>query len=157
MGKRINHNKIKLILISLLLMGLVACGPRQIKSSIPKAGQSKTRQDQVASNYQAIGVDGKVSLGVRVKNGEMHIEIQNLVPDNVLASAYLEYIRTDGDKSYDPVPLDADMINLSGGASSDTLVYVPQKTVGKEGFVQVKALVYKNSIDDYVLTHGDQG
>lgn len=115
-------------------------------SKSPNSG----REDK--GNYNTEGVEGKASIeNVIIDGGQINLQIKNLTMDNILISAYLEYIRLENGKKIGNYPLDCDLLNIPSNGISDTIVFNPQKPLGKEGIIKIRVLVFKDEKDNYKM------
>jgi len=101
-------------------------------------------------NYKTEGVEGKVSIeNVTIEGGTINFQIKNLATDNMLVSAYLEYVRLENGEEKGHYPMDCDILNIPANDISNVLSFNPQKPLGKEGIIRVKVLVFENEEDNY--------
>lgn len=102
-------------------------------------------------NYKLENIFQKASIeDLVVNNNSISFKIRNTTDDNELLSAYLEYVRLKDGKEYTSYRLDLDKLNIPAGHISDTMHFNPQKPLGSAGVVRIKALIFKDSKDDYI-------
>jgi len=126
---------------------LLSCGKIDIATDISEPPILK--QDD-KFNYKTEGVEGKVSIeNVTIEGGMINFQIKNLATDNMLVSAYLEYVRLENGEEKGHYPMDCDILNIPANDISNVLSFNPQKPLGKEGIIRVKVLVFENEEDNY--------
>ena len=102
-------------------------------------------------NYKLEDIFQKASIeDLVVNNNSISFKIRNTTDDNELLSAYFEYVRLKDGKEYTSYQLDLDKLNIPAGHISDTMHFNPQKPLGSAGVVRIKALIFKDSKDDYI-------
>lgn len=102
-----------------------------------------------SNKYKGEIIQGKAKIkDIKVENGEVTLRIENLTSDNVLVSAYLEYVFLKDGKELSRFPLDAESINVSSNNSHE-IAFKPQKYSQNGGVIKIKELIFKDHKDNY--------
>lgn len=121
-----------------------------VETEVSKSPVSTTQED--GTNYNAEEIEGKARIdNVKINDGQINLQIKNLTSDNLLITAYLEYVRVEDGKEMGVYSLDAEMLNIPSNGVSDNIVFYPQKPLGKVGFIRIKELIFKNEKDNYKI------
>lgn len=104
------------------------------------------------NTYKAEEVKGKARIeDVKLIDGQINLRIKNLTSDNVLVTAYLEYVLIRDGKEVRAYSLDAEMLNIPANGMSDNIIYNPQKPLGKVGIIKIKELIFEDEKDNYKI------
>lgn len=112
--------------------------------------ESPSSEQGDKSNYRLEVIEGKAGIeNVTIESGQINFQIRNLTTDNILLTAYLEYVRLENGEETGDYSMDCEGINISVNDISDMLSFNPQKPLGKEGIIKIKELVFENEKDNY--------
>lgn len=152
-GGNIIFDNNKKIILRLLLGIFVIC------SMLSSCGKTNKNIDTDAdilespSSEQVVKVEyveGKAGIeNVTIEDGKINFQIRNLTTDNILLTAYLEYVRLENKEETGHYSLDCEGINIAANDIGDMVSFDPQKPLGNEGIIKIKVLVFENEKDNY--------
>jgi hypothetical protein len=139
-----------IIICSILSACTQISNNKQNNSDTSHSPNSNYDEKYTESQYTKEDIEGKASIeNVIIDKGQINLQIKNLTTDNILVSAYLVYIRLEKGKEMGVYSLDCELLNLSSNDISDTIIFNPQKPLGKEGIIKITELVFSNEKDNY--------
>lgn len=117
--------------------------------------QSNGISTNVIESASADVVESASIENIMVEHREISFQVKNLTTDNILISAYFEYVRLDGEKEQAGYPFRWDKLNLAPSDTSDIVVFNPQKALGNYGSIRFTHLIFEDEKDNYIYVDSE--